>query len=72
VADQAGLLPVWTRWWGDSEVEALVPDPVRRREVEAELVRLPLAYFRRSLTAPAGRAVQRWRYDIRSTIIAMP
>lgn len=54
LADDEGLLPVWTQWWGDHEVDSLFPGPVRRQEVEAEQRRLPLTYFTRSLVAAGG------------------
>ena len=40
-----GLLPPWTSWWQDSDVAALLPDPVVRARVEAEQPRMPLAYY---------------------------
>jgi Alpha/beta hydrolase family len=40
-----GRLPPWSRWWGDGRIEALIPDPQTRAQFEAELPRLPLAWF---------------------------
>jgi hypothetical protein len=55
-ADQDGLLPCWTQWWDDADVDELFPSRAVRRRVEREQVRLPLAYFRTSLQVPAGWA----------------
>jgi hypothetical protein len=52
-ADADGLLPPWTRWWDDADVDVLFPDRATRRRVEAEQPRLPLAYFRDALPVPA-------------------
>jgi Alpha/beta hydrolase family len=40
-----GLLPPWHEWFPPSSLEALVPDPARRRRLIAEIPRLPIAYF---------------------------
>jgi hypothetical protein len=53
-ADQRGQLPPWTQWWEGPDVDELFPDQVIRKCVEAEQPRLPLAYFRSSLSAPPG------------------
>ena len=53
LADQDGLLPPWTSWWGE-DVSGLFPGAESRDEVEAEQRRLPLSYFADSLTATAG------------------
>ncbi len=52
LADADGVLPVWTRWW--PSVDALLPDAATRAAVEAEQVRLPLAYVDGRLPVPAG------------------
>jgi hypothetical protein len=44
-ADTEGLLPPWSRWWGDEVLEGLVPDPVMRIRFEADMPRLPVAWF---------------------------
>ena len=54
LADGRGLLPPWTSWWPDEDVAALFPSDDVRRELEAEQPRLPLAYFRETVTVPAG------------------
>jgi alpha/beta hydrolase family protein len=40
-----GLLPPWYEWFPRGALAGLVPDPVRRRRLVAEIPRLPLAYF---------------------------
>ena len=54
LVDQDGLLPGWTHWWDDADVDALFTSASSRREVEAEMRRLPLGYFEQSLPIPAG------------------
>lgn len=51
-----GLLPRWTEWWDDADVDALFPSREVRRRVEGEQPRLPLAYFGESLQVPPGWA----------------
>ena len=51
LADDDGLLPPWSQWWGDVD---LFPDDATRARVEAEQPRLPLAYFHATLETPAG------------------
>lgn len=51
-ADDDGLLPPWTQWWGEADIAALFPDDRAREQVEHEQHRLPLAYFRESLPVP--------------------
>jgi hypothetical protein len=43
--DAAGLLPPWHAWW-DDDLAQLFPSDAIRRACEAEMRRLPLAYFR--------------------------
>jgi hypothetical protein len=40
-----GLLPPWHEWFPPGSLEALVPDPARRRRLIAEIPQLPIAYF---------------------------
>ncbi|GAB3887181.1 hypothetical protein [Terrabacter terrigena] len=54
LADAEGLLPPWTRWWADTDVDVLFPDQATRLRVEREEQRLPLAYFRDTVAVPAG------------------
>jgi hypothetical protein len=49
-----GLLPRWTRWWSEADVAGLFPDDAARAAVEAEQLRLPLAYFDDEVPSPAG------------------
>jgi hypothetical protein len=53
-----GLLPQWSRWWDEADTAALFPDPRTRRVVTAEEPRLPLAYYREQVPAPAGWAAR--------------
>ena len=55
LADEDGLLPPWTQWWGD-EVDALFPDAATRAAVEAEEPRLPLSWFSSRVAVPDGWA----------------
>jgi hypothetical protein len=52
LADDDGVLPPWTQWWGD--VAELFPHPDIRQAVEREQPRLPLAYFRSRVPVPTG------------------
>ncbi|HEX3679282.1 MAG TPA: alpha/beta hydrolase [Galbitalea sp.] len=54
LADEHGVLPAWTQWWPDADVAALFPDDQTRLLVAAEQPRIPFAYFRQSVDAPAG------------------
>jgi Alpha/beta hydrolase family len=40
-----GVLPPWHEWFPPGALAELVPDPVRRRHLIAEIRRLPVAYF---------------------------
>jgi hypothetical protein len=44
-ADADGMLPPRSRWWGDAVIERLVPDPAARDRFEADVPRLPVAWF---------------------------
>lgn len=59
-----GLLPVWTRWWPETDLVGLFPDGSARAAVEAEEVRLPPAYFDAEVPSPPG-----WR-DLPSAYLA--
>ena len=52
LADEHGILPPWTQWWGD--VADLFPDAATRQAVEREQPRLPLSYFTSRIPGPAG------------------
>ena len=53
-ADADGLLPGWTHWWDEADLEGLFPSAGVRQQVEQEQPRLPLSYFQESLPAPSG------------------
>jgi hypothetical protein len=63
LVDADGLLPPWTQWWAESDLDALFPDAATRRRVETEQHRLPLAYFR---SAPPGPG----RWDVPTAYLA--
>ncbi len=42
-ADDAGVLPPWTRWWDDAAVAPLFPDAQVRADVEREQPRVALS-----------------------------
>jgi pimeloyl-ACP methyl ester carboxylesterase len=52
--DAAGLLPRWTDWFDDEDVEPMFPDPATRRTVTEEQPRLPLAYYETSVPVAPG------------------
>ena len=56
-----GLLPPWSRWWGDAIVE-LVPDAGRRELLQADEPRLPPDFWAEPVPVPAGWPVQRAGY----------
>jgi hypothetical protein len=61
-----GLLPPWSRWWSDGVMDALIADEERRRIVEAELPRVPLAFYETPFTAPTRRRTTRAAYVLLS------
>lgn len=54
LASVDGLLPPWTSWWAEADVDSLFPDAHTRTEVEAEQPRMPLAYYDYLPPAPQG------------------
>lgn len=56
LVDEQGLLPPWTQWWDEAELDRLFPTDEWRRRVEGEEPRLPLSYFRSTLQVPEGWA----------------
>ncbi len=50
LANDEGVLPPWTQWWGD--VVDLFPDSSTREAVEREQPRLPLTYFTSRIPVP--------------------
>jgi len=61
-ADDAGLLPPWTRWWDGEDLSGLFPDARTRETVEREQQRLPLSYFEDSVPVPADWPAQPGAY----------
>jgi len=53
-ADAEGVLPVWTQWWDEADVQALFAGAEVREQVEREQRRLPLSYFQQSMTVSRG------------------
>jgi len=47
-----GLLPPWTSWWDEADVDALFPDAQIQAEVKGEQQRMPLAYYDHLPPAP--------------------
>ncbi len=54
LADDQGVLPVWTAWWED--VDPLFPDVSSRAAVEVEQPQLALSYFHERLPVPEAWA----------------
>jgi hypothetical protein len=40
-----GILPRWSTWWGEDAMKTLVPDELRRAEVEGELPAIPIVFY---------------------------
>ena len=49
-----GVLPPWSEWFGRDTLDALVPDPGRRRAIVAEIPRLPVRYLDAVIDQPVG------------------
>jgi pimeloyl-ACP methyl ester carboxylesterase len=47
-----GRLPPWTSWWDESAIAPMFPDDEVRSRVEAEQMRLPVAYYDHLPPAP--------------------
>jgi hypothetical protein len=54
LADERGLLPVWTTWWAGEDLTPLFGGPEREAAVVAEQQRLPLTYFDAEVPSPPG------------------
>jgi pimeloyl-ACP methyl ester carboxylesterase len=72
---QMGELPAWDEWWPPGALERLLPDPVLRQALVAELEPLPLAYFEEKapaapLPAPAAYLQLSGAYDDESQVAA--
>jgi len=46
------LLPKWSEWWSEQVMEELVPDDYQRSAFVAEMPRVPLSFYQRSLIMP--------------------
>ena len=53
-ANMDGLLPGWTHWWSEEELDGLFGSGPSRADVEREQPRLPVSYFDGSMHADAG------------------
>jgi pimeloyl-ACP methyl ester carboxylesterase len=53
-ADADGLLPPWSRWWGDDILPTLINDPILRERFVSDEPRLPVAWYNDSIEVPAG------------------
>lgn len=62
LAGPDGTLPPWSRWWGEDAMQTLVPDASLRAALEADMERLPLAYFDEVVPVPAGWDARRVAY----------
>lgn len=62
LADADGVLPPWTRWWSEEQLDGVFPTAEARVAVEAEEPRLPLAYFTGTLPVPDGWAARASAY----------
>jgi len=49
-----GTLPRWSTWWGDDAMKMLVPDGLRRTQVEAELPAIPIVFHETPIELPPG------------------
>jgi pimeloyl-ACP methyl ester carboxylesterase len=47
-----GVLPPWSKWWGEDAMTELVPDEATRAALVRELPSLPLSYFEQSSPSP--------------------
>jgi hypothetical protein len=54
-----GVLPPWSRWFGEEVMRKLVPDRALRTTLEEEMPRLPLSYFEETVPLPIGWDVGR-------------
>lgn len=67
-----GRLPQWSRWWDEDDIAGLFPDEQTRRLLTAQEPRLPLAYYREVVPAPAGWADRRCAFLQFSAAYAEP
>lgn len=59
---EQGLLPQWSRWWGDAAMAELLPDPRLREELAAQEPRLRPDFWAEPVPVPAGWAAMRAGY----------
>ncbi len=57
-----GVLPPWSAWFGEGELERLIPDREMRARVVAELPELPMTLLEHGPPVPAGWCEWRWDY----------
>lgn len=61
-----GVLPRWSTWWGETLMRTVVPDDVRRADVEAEMPEVPLAFYESAVDLPGGWEEGRGAYVLLS------
>lgn len=54
LADDDGVLPPWTGWWPEHQLDDVFPTDDWRRRVEAAQPRMPLSWFDGTVPVPAG------------------
>ena len=54
LADESGILPPWTAWWGEHDLRGLYPDPDTRGRIEEQAPRIPLRYLRSTISLPVN------------------
>jgi hypothetical protein len=54
LADESGMLPPWTAWWGDDDLRGLYPDPDTRGRIEEQAPRIPVRYLRSTISLPVN------------------
>jgi hypothetical protein len=52
LADESGILPPWTAWWGEDDLRGLYPDPDTRGRIEEQAPRIPVRYLRSTISLP--------------------
>ena len=57
-----GVLPKWSKWFGDDAMRELVADARLRAALEREMPRLPLSYFDGDVPVPGGWDANRCAY----------
>lgn len=62
-----GVLPPWSRWFGDDAMRELVPDDDLRAALEREMSRLPLSYFESAVPMPES-----WRRRASAYLLLSP